>query len=478
MQRPSCAILICLCAAAAGGGCRRQPPPTPPTVTKPVVPPLVVACADPLAAAGFVGRAGGWAASQGRTAAVGPEDAADLIIVRPQEVGRLAVAGLAAPLPADLKAAGHPLQWSRILPGYRGLSTWAGETVAVPLAGDSLLVAYRADLFDDPAHQAGFQSKFNRSLLPPATWEELADVAAYFAEVTKKPSLPAAPADADRLLAEFHAIAACADRQALVDAELKGKEPPAGGFHTDPAGGHRLGTPGFRAAAEWLASVATFRGPEADPATALTTGTAAVAVVTLAEVGRLPKGPDGVADPRVRVLPPPGRRTFFPGGKPATAGGRGGNYVPFLGAGGWVAVVNPKRPDPSLAWGLLTELAGPAAASARVSDPGPGAGPVRAEIGSAGGWARYAFDPARNADLAAAVRQFLGVEVVNPAVTLRTPDAAERLRELAEAVRQAATGKATGEVAMRQAVAAWDRRDTATLPDELKRWRRNAAGLP
>lgn len=481
MQRACRPILIVLSAGVLVTGCKRAAEPAVAAPPQSAVT-LTLACADPATAKELLGRAAGWAATAGgvRVELAAGGDA-DVAVVRPSELGRLAAAGRAAPLPGEYKAAGHPLQWPRVLPAYRVvLGGWAGDTVALPLAGDSLLVAYRDDRFDDPKHKTGFQARFGRGLQPPATWDDLLDAADYFTAADGKPALPGVPADPGRLLAEFHAAAACFDRRALVDADLKGKEPPAGGFHFDPATGKpRLDAPGFRAAADWLAKAAPLRSPEADPAAALTAGTAAVALVTLADLGRLPRGPDGVADRRVRVLPPPGSRTYFGDkGSPQRAGGRAGNYVPFLGAGGWVGVVDPARPHAARAWELLAELAGPAATAARLSDPALGAGPVRADAGGGGAWARYAFDKDRNAELAAAVRQFLAVEVVNPAVTLRTPDAADKLAALADAVRQAAAGKLTGEAAMKQAAEAWAKQDAAADPAALKRQRRNAAGLP
>lgn len=480
MQRSSRSILIVLSIAVLPVGCQRSTPSTGATVaTKAVATPLVLACSDPTLSATLLGRSAGWGAINGRSVVAGTEDAAEVLVVRPTDIGRLAVAGRASSLPPALKDSTNPLQWPRLSPAYRGtLSGWGGETVAVPLAGDSLLLVYRADRIADPKHQAGFQAKYGRPLQPPATWDDLLDVATYFATAEGKPSLPGVPTDPSRLLAEYHALAACLDHRALVDADLKGKTPPPTGFHTDPTtGGHRLGTPAFRAAADWLAKAAPHRSAEADPTVALTSGTAIAAVVTLADLGRMPKDKGGVIDSRIKVRQPPGTRTYFDSkGNSQPASGRAGNYIPFLGAGGWVAVVNAQRPD-AASWNLVAELAGSSAVAARTSDPALGAGPVRGDS-TPGTWARYGFDPLRNTELATAVRHFLAVEVVNPVFTLRTPDAAARLASLESAVRLAATGKATSEQAIEQAIRAWNQQDQATKPDDLKRWRRNAAGLP
>ncbi len=429
---------------------------------------VTVACDDPAFARELSGRCAAWAARTGATARVEsrpPADVptADVAVVRPPELGAFAAREELAPLPAPLRSPENPLQWPRIVPVFRNtLCGWAGEVEALPLAGDGYVLAYRADRF------AGFAQASGRPLAAPATWEDVAEVAAAFHKADGKPSLPPLPADPRRLLAEFHQLVTCYDRKASADAD-RPTDPRAAteGLSLHFKAGSwepRLEAPAFAAAADWFNQVQKLR-PAAgsdDPVRALDQGSAVVAVLSLAEVGRLPRDAAGEVDKRFQVAPLPGTRTYFdPAGK-RTPAGRQANYVPFLGFGGRVGVVFKRSPSADAAWDLLADLAAPAASVARLSNPEVGAGPFRAEHADAAQddlWLPYRFDTARNRELAGAVRHYLGLNVVNPALALRTPDQGPLMAALEAEVRRAATGQATGAEAMKRAAEAWAKHD-------------------
>jgi len=50
----------------------------------------------------------------------------------------------------------------------------------VPALGDFCGMAYRTDLFDNPAEQAAFKEKYGYDLKPPETWSQLRDIAEFF----------------------------------------------------------------------------------------------------------------------------------------------------------------------------------------------------------------------------------------------------------------------------------------------------------
>lgn len=52
--------------------------------------------------------------------------------------------------------------------------------VGVPAFANSEILYYRTDLFDNTANQAAFQAKYGYALKPPTTWQQYADVAAFF----------------------------------------------------------------------------------------------------------------------------------------------------------------------------------------------------------------------------------------------------------------------------------------------------------
>lgn len=52
--------------------------------------------------------------------------------------------------------------------------------VGMPAFANSEILYYRTDLFNDPANKAAFKAKYGYDLAPPKTWQQYADVAAFF----------------------------------------------------------------------------------------------------------------------------------------------------------------------------------------------------------------------------------------------------------------------------------------------------------
>ncbi len=456
---------------ALGAGCGPVAPPAPARPFAGTT--LTVACPDPAFARELSGRCAAWAARTGAAVDVVPQPpaavpAADLAVIRPPELGAFAVRGELAALPAALRDPTNPLQWGRITAVYQSvIPAWGGEVLGLPLAGDGLVLVTRADRLT---------GRDGKPAAAPDTWEDVAEVAAAHS-AAGRPALPALPADPHRLLALFQHLAACYSRHAASDAESRGA---ASGLslHINPdTGAPRLTAPAFARAADWFNNTRQFRAADGDPVAALEKGSAVLAVLTLADLNRLPRRGGQVA-PEYRVAPLPGTRTFFNADNKPERAGPAGNFVPFLGFGGQVGVVFKRGPATAAAWDLLAELASPAAGMATLNNPALGAGPYRIEQTEPGVWLGYGFDAERTADLARAVSRYLGVTVSNPVLALRTPDQAELMTSLEAAVRKAATGQASGEEAMKQAAGAWAKHDAGKNADELRRWRRNAIGLP
>lgn len=468
-------------------GCPAPTPPPAPTIPGKAFEgaALTVACADPAFADSLTQRCAGWAARTGGTVSVRPKVAtADVAVIRPSALGEFAARGDLDPLPMNFRVAGHAVQWERTLSVYRsGLTSWAAGPVALTLAADGYALVYRADKFADDRHRKGFAEKYGgrRQLSAPTTWEDLADIAGYFAEVDKAPSLPPLPADPERLLTHYHQIVACYTHEARATAVPDPDPQENSLFFRMPEGWpHRLDAPAFQAALEWFARTHPFRAttPPDDPVKALDTGTAVMAVLTLAEIGRLPRDGDAVSA-RFRVAPLPGTRGYFDATGKLVPVAKQANYVPYLGSGGWVGVVFKRSANAAAAWDLLAELGGRDATTAAVSSPTAGAGPFRSDhIDSSSIWMRYRFDAARTQALVDAMRHYVGVNVANPTVTMRTPDRATLMGLLEPQVRKAATGQAPAPAAMQAAIAAWHDYEAKTKDRaQVTRWRRNAVGL-
>ncbi|MBV8593612.1 MAG: sugar ABC transporter substrate-binding protein [Caulobacteraceae bacterium] len=60
------------------------------------------------------------------------------------------------------------------------------EIYGLPMQANVLTLAYRKDLFEDPANQKAYKEKTGKDLAPPATWEDFASVAEFFTDPSKR----------------------------------------------------------------------------------------------------------------------------------------------------------------------------------------------------------------------------------------------------------------------------------------------------
>ena len=430
---------------------------------------LKIAGSDAAVLKAFASRAQGWAARNGATISLATINDADIVIVPPALVGAYAERGDALPVPEELKSLEHPGQWVRTLPIYRDrLAAWAGEPRAIPLAGDGAVLVIRTDRLGDAVLKQKYLAKFGRPLpLSPGTWEDLAEIA----EACNGLSF-AGVASRSQNVNDFLRVAACYDRPAMTesDREKSGSQSNASTAiisftHTADNGLPRLTTPGFAAAAAWRRRIPTV---DNDPLQAISSGHAACAVLSLAELGRLPRDANGMVPRSFAILPLPGtRKAFDPANGQSIVFNSQTNYVPFF-SGGWFGVVRKKCASPDAAFDLLADLSNPARSLEMLSDPALGFGPFRHEHLEQNRemvWQGYGFDAARTHNLADALRRNAAVAVVNPALGLRGPDAEELAAILAKSLDDP-----------KQAQAAWLAHD-AKEP-AAKNYRRHAAGLP
>ncbi|MWV48651.1 extracellular solute-binding protein [Rathayibacter sp. VKM Ac-2803] len=59
-----------------------------------------------------------------------------------------------------------------------------GSYVGMPAWTNSEILYYRTDLFEDPAQQAAFKAEYGYDLVPPTTWQQYRDAAAFFTQDT------------------------------------------------------------------------------------------------------------------------------------------------------------------------------------------------------------------------------------------------------------------------------------------------------
>lgn len=77
-----------------------------------------------------------------------------------------------------------------LFPSLVAEATVDGSKVGMPAWTNSEILYYRTDLFEDPAQQAAFKQEYGYDLVPPTTWQQYADAAAFFTQDTDGDGTP------------------------------------------------------------------------------------------------------------------------------------------------------------------------------------------------------------------------------------------------------------------------------------------------
>ncbi|MBG56015.1 MAG: hypothetical protein CL935_02650 [Deltaproteobacteria bacterium] len=67
-----------------------------------------------------------------------------------------------------------------VAPFNKVWSSYAGGVYGLPTDGDTWILYYRKDLFEDENEQRKFKQKYGYNLLPPRTWDEFDDIGEFF----------------------------------------------------------------------------------------------------------------------------------------------------------------------------------------------------------------------------------------------------------------------------------------------------------
>jgi len=447
---------------------------------------LSLRCADPAFVAAISPAALSWAKRSGatltiHTAAMTPGDDTDVAILNVPELGTWADRGELARVPATLRLADNPYQWTNVLSIYREqLSEWGGQAQAVPLAGDGYVVVYRTDRLADPKFIEAFRAAFGRSPGAPATWEDFADLAIQLAAQSGKPSLP--PMTGTEIADLFFRIAACYDRPAT--STTKSTRLGTLSLQFDAVTGNsRLDAPAFAAAGtlfERIAKAHAFPptvadGQSSDPIAALG-DSVALAVVSLAQLARLPRE-NGLVPSRYGIAPLPGTGQYHESGTTMTRAATP-NYVPYF-SGGRIGVVRTRCAKPEAAFEVLAVLGGPARSLEILSTPRLGAGPFRLthlDSDRLPVWYGYGFDAARTKGLQQAMQSYVRQDARAPALGLRGPDQEALSAAAARDLSKLTSGIPSANI-LRQLTEAWNVIDAKTPLESRVRWRKMAAGI-
>lgn len=60
------------------------------------------------------------------------------------------------------------------------------DVFGLPMQANALTLAYRKDLFEDPANQSAYKSKTGKDLVPPTSWDDFTAIAQFFTNPSKR----------------------------------------------------------------------------------------------------------------------------------------------------------------------------------------------------------------------------------------------------------------------------------------------------
>ncbi len=463
-------------------GCSQSSTPAPAPKPFPDATIRVASPVDPVARA-LLNRQGRlWEERSGGHVELVNEDApCDVHIFRPQDtgkiVGRLASIDLTPGLGKDV------YEYSRILPlEIEHNMVWAGNFVSVPLLGESLFCVYRADLLESPRHKAAltarFQTKFKRPLAAtgPVTWQQLAEIANYFANEQNwndgenasipRASLPPLSSSADGFDLEFNAVAASFARRAINQekaATLKDREKIARFFNYQfdgERGAAAIANPGFESAMTFLEQLQTFRpkGLAERPIDVFKAGKAVAALASLADLASLQDAASPVRD-KFGVWRVPGSDVAFDSatGKVASVADANGNLVPYYGHGGWMAGIDTSSSNNQSARDLILFLSSPEVSQEVVCGTQWAGGPTRlSHLENRTFWFNYGLSPERTNQLVNALEGYYHPTTLNPAYRLSIAAERQYMQVFAEKIRPAIEEGKPAAAALQETAKAWD----------------------
>ncbi|MBI5667814.1 MAG: extracellular solute-binding protein [Chloroflexi bacterium] len=119
-----------------------------------------------------------------KTEFVGQTGAFDVVTFYPAYIGDFASNGYLLPLDEFMArepaAVWDPHQDDVLAPFRELYNKFGGQTYALTIDGDVLVLMYRQDLFDNADEQAAFKEKYGKDLMPPETWDDWLQVAEFF----------------------------------------------------------------------------------------------------------------------------------------------------------------------------------------------------------------------------------------------------------------------------------------------------------
>ncbi len=113
---------------------------------------------------------------------IGETGAYDILSLAPSWTADFVTQGMLEPLDPFIDQYGNPEDLNDYHPLYRGLMNYNDQIYALFDDGDTIILYYRTDLFEDQANKDAFKAANGFELAPPKTWEEYDAIQAFFTE--------------------------------------------------------------------------------------------------------------------------------------------------------------------------------------------------------------------------------------------------------------------------------------------------------
>jgi multiple sugar transport system substrate-binding protein len=113
---------------------------------------------------------------------IGQTGAYDVLSFPPAWTADFVSQGMAEPLQPFIDQYGNPADLEDFHPLYRGLMNYGGNIYGIFDDGDTIILYYRTDLFEDQANKDEFKAANGFDLAPPTDWDQYDAIQAFFTE--------------------------------------------------------------------------------------------------------------------------------------------------------------------------------------------------------------------------------------------------------------------------------------------------------
>jgi multiple sugar transport system substrate-binding protein len=317
-----------------------------------------------------------------------PNHDVDVVIALNVWVGDFVNTGFIEPLDAFIQADidDPELSWSTIPDGVKLKNTWGGRTYSMICDNDNMFLIYRKDVLANPVHQQDFLAKHGYPLPnPPATIDELVDVATFFDgkdwdnDGTNERGFVISRKSPDELM-YWYALGLTTPYTVMPAAVAAAHQLPRGLFMFKPDMTPLVNSPGFKTGiARWLA-LARLASPNAGRQSTIDEVVRGEALMALdwGDTGPAALAPGSEARGKLGFALPPGTRSYYDWVTGAMVDtGTNVHHAPLHQANGFAFYMTSTSENKDAVWRFIKYMNSPEISLGIVTDPRGGYQPWR-----------------------------------------------------------------------------------------------------